>query len=261
MHQVEDEPLETIHLYVVREGEKRPSLLLIILSVIALSILIAIGVLIPYQQPEQRASLRVPAVPLFVKTFRAPITVVPTGIKTYPATVAHGVLVFRNGSIIGQAIPAGFVVTASSGVQVATDAVVYVPGADAASDGMATTSAHVVEAGVNLPAFAIDAVIGTSLFIRNPGAFTGGHSAYSVKFATQQDKERAIDQARVLVASQVMGLHYPCRETVTTTLTWHCQMVTYSVPSFMHITSVQLEGNDVLVTVWFIVHPRRIWVK
>jgi len=260
MYQVEDEPVETIHLYVVREGEKRPSLMPVILSVLALSILIAIGVLTPYQQPEQRASIRVPAVPLYEKSFSAPITVTPTGIKTYPATVAHGVLTFRNGSIIGQTIPAGFVVSSSS-TQVATDAAVYVPEADAAGDGMATASAHMVEAGMDVPAFAINVVIGTSLFIRNPQPFTDGQPAYSVRFATQQDKARAITQARRLVASQVTGLHYPCVETITNLLSWHCQFVAYSVPSYMHVLRVVLQGNEVLVTAWFIAHPKRIWVK
>jgi hypothetical protein len=261
MYQVHDEPIETIHLYVVREGEKRPSLIPVIIAIFALSILIAIGVLTPYKQPEQRASLRVPAVPLFVKTYSAAIQIVPTGVKTYPATVAHGTLTMRNGSIIGQTIPTGFVVVSSSGVQVATDVVVYVPGADAAGDGMALVAAHVVAAGVNVPALAINAVIGTSLFIRNLRPFTGGHPGYSVKFATHQDTVRAIDQARAAVTSQVMGLHYPCRETITNTLVWHCQFVTYSVPSYMHVLSAQLHGNEVLVTVWFITHPRRIWVK
>jgi len=261
MYQVDDEPIETIHLYVVREGEKRPSLIPVIIAILALSILIAIGVLTPYKQPEQRASLRVPAVPLFVKAYSAAIQIVPTGVKTYPATVAHGTLTMRNGSIIGLTIPAGFVVVSSSGVQVATDVVVYVPGADAAGDGMVLVAAHVVTAGVNVPAFAINAVIGTSLFIRNLRAFTGGHPGYSLKFATRRDKVRAIEQARALVAAQVIGLHYPCRESITTLLTWRCQFVTYAVPSFMHVLRIQLQGNEVLVAVWFIAHPRRMWVK
>ena len=71
MYQVEDEPIETIHLYVVREGQKRPSLALVIISFLALSILIAFGVLIPYQQPELRTAIRVPAVLLPLKTFTA----------------------------------------------------------------------------------------------------------------------------------------------------------------------------------------------
>src|SRR5437868_3833917 len=121
MYQVEDEPIETIHLYVIREGDKRPSLVAVIISVLALSILIAIGVLTPYTQPEQRASIRVPAVPLFTKTFSIAIMVVPTGIKSYPATFAHGVLIISNGSVISQTLPAGFIVAATNGRQVATD--------------------------------------------------------------------------------------------------------------------------------------------
>lgn len=260
MYQVEDKP-ETIHLYVVRDEPARPSLAPIVLSLFTLSLLIILGTIIPYRQPVTRTAIRVPAVPLFAKTFSAPIQVIPTGSTTYPATEAQGVLSIRNGSIIGQTLPAGFVLSSSSSVQVATDAAVYVPGADATGDGMATVAAHLIVAGVNVPAFAINAVIGTSLFIRNLSPFTGGHPGYAVKFATRRDKVRAIAQSRALVASQVIGLHYPCRESITTLLTWRCQFVTYALPSFMHILRIQLQGNEALVAVWFIAHPRRIWVK
>lgn len=259
MYQVEDKP-ETIHLYVVRDEPARPSIAPIVLSLFTLSLLIILSTITPYRQPVTRTAIRVPAVPLFARTFSAPIQVIPTGSTTYPATEARGVLSIRNGSVIGQTLPAGFVLS-SSGVQVATDAAVYVPGADATSDGMATVAAHGVVAGVNVPAFAIHALIGTSLFIRNLRAFTGGHAGYAVKFATRRDKVRAIEQARSLVASQVVGLHYPCRESITTLLTWRCQFVTYSLPSFIHILRIQLQGNEVLVAAWFNAHPRRIWVK
>src|ERR1700719_3011770 len=110
MYKVDDEPIDTIHLYVVREGDKRPSLLPVLISVFALSILIAIGVLTPYQQPEQRASIRVPAALLPIKTFSASEPIIPTGIKTYPATTAHGTLTITNGSVISQVIPEGFTI-------------------------------------------------------------------------------------------------------------------------------------------------------
>src|SRR5712691_7525388 len=102
MYQVEDDPIETIHLYVVRGGQKRPSLIPVIISVLALLFLIAIGVFTPYTQPEQRASIRVPAVPLGVSSFRVSVAIIPTGVKTYPATVAHGTLTITNGSVIAQ---------------------------------------------------------------------------------------------------------------------------------------------------------------
>ncbi|HLX55786.1 MAG TPA: hypothetical protein VKR83_02060 [Ktedonobacteraceae bacterium] len=258
---MEDEPIKTVHLYVVREGDTRPSLIPVIISLCALSLLVAIGVLAPYQQPEQRASIRVPAVPLFTKAFSTPITVVPTGVKTYPATYASGTLTLTNGSIIAQVLPKGFIVTANIGVEAATDAAVFVPAGSANGYSMTTVSAHLLSAGVNLSTLSINQVIGTSLYIRNLQPFSGGHPAYSVKFATAQDKAMALKQARQRLASEIEGLHYPCRETVTTLLSWRCQFVTYSVPSYMHVVSVQLQGKEVVVTVWFVAHPTRIWVK
>jgi hypothetical protein len=47
--QTVDEQPETIHLYVVREKAARPPLLPIFLSMVALSILIAVCALTPYQ--------------------------------------------------------------------------------------------------------------------------------------------------------------------------------------------------------------------
>src|SRR5260370_8548996 len=136
MHQVDDALMETLHIYFEREQPPRPSLLPIFLSVVALSILIAIGVLSPNQQPVTRAVIRVPVVPLTVKTFTAISPIVPTGVRTYPATTAHGVLTITNGSIIAQIIPAGFTVD-----NVATDTAVYVPPGSAHRYGHPTVSA------------------------------------------------------------------------------------------------------------------------
>src|SRR5436853_4713466 len=99
MQAVDDEK-ETIHLYVVREEKPRPSLVPVLFSVVVLFLLMAIGVLFPYQQPEIRESLRVPAVLLPLKTFTTSVNVIPTGRKTHPATTAHGLLTITNGSIL-----------------------------------------------------------------------------------------------------------------------------------------------------------------
>lgn len=261
MYQVEDEPVETIHLYVVREGDKRPSLIPVIISVLALSILIAIGVSIPYKQPEQRASLRVPAVPSFMRTFSAQIAINPTGIKTYPATFAHGTLTITNGSVISQELPLGVVFTSNSGVSVKTDQKVFVPAGDANGYGMSTVSAHLLTSGINLSTLSINQVIGTSLFIRNLEPFIGGRPAYTVRFATSQDKADALKRARNLLIAMVVGLHYPCQETITNVMTWRCQFVTYSVPSYMRVLSVAIEGKYLLIDVVFVARPRLYWAK
>ncbi len=159
MYQGEDEPMEAVHLYGMREAAARSSVWPAMLSFFTLALLIFLGTTTTYTQPLTRLALRVPAVPLSTRTFSAPITIISSGAKTYPARVVYGTLSRRHRSIIAQTIPAGFVVTAQHGVQVATDAVVYVPGANAVGDGTATVAAHVVAAGVHVSAFAITTVI------------------------------------------------------------------------------------------------------
>ena len=82
MFQVEDDPqaaddqtIETIHLYVVREGDKRPSLVPVILSILTLCLLIAVGIVTPYQPPQERTIIRVPAILLPLKTFTTSVSV------------------------------------------------------------------------------------------------------------------------------------------------------------------------------------------
>ncbi|HEY6540228.1 MAG TPA: hypothetical protein VIZ18_04785 [Ktedonobacteraceae bacterium] len=256
---------ETIHLYVVRERPARPRYAPIVLSLFTLSLLIVLGVATPYQQPVVRAAIRVPAVPLGMRSFSASVAIVPTGVKTYPATYAHGVLTFTNGSVIGQNIPKGFTIMASNGILVMTDAAIYVPAATATSFGIVAVSARLDRDSVNLPAYSVSLVIGTSLFVRNLSAFTGGHKAYSVKYVTQQDRQIALLQARNKIAAMLSGFHYPCSESLRSAaileVTWRCQFLTFSVPSYMHVSTVQLIRAQVIVHVWFVEHPKPIWVK
>lgn len=262
MLHVDDKP-ETLHIYVVRDEAPKPQLLPIFLSVLALASLVALSIAIPYQQPVTRAVLRVPAVLLGVKTFTAHAQVIPTGIKTYPATIAHGVLTITNGSIIGQSIPAKFAIQG-----VVTDYAVYVPGGNANGYGYALVTAHALTSGKggNFAALVINQVIGSSVYIRNLSAFSGGHDSYSVKYVTAQDKQTAITKARDILAMQINGLHYPCQElylqnALQIKVTRHCQFLTYHIPSYMHVSNVQLIGTNFLLSVWYIEHPKHFWVK
>src|SRR5258708_22198170 len=126
MYHGDDEPTEVLHIYVVREAVP-PPLLPIVLSVLALSVFVTFGALSPNQQPVTRAVIRVPAVPLTIKTFIAQTPVIPTGVRTYPATAAHGVLTITNGSVISQTLPAGFIFITNSGVSCGTDHGAFVP--------------------------------------------------------------------------------------------------------------------------------------
>jgi hypothetical protein len=260
--QTVDEKPETIHLYVVR-GEERPPLLPIFLSVIALSVLVVIA-LLPYQQPEIRKTIRVPAVLLPIQTFSTTVQVIPTGIKTYPATTARGRLTITNGSVISSELPKGLIFS-GNGIEVATDSPVFVPAGSAGGYGYATVAAHAFISGKkgNISAYAINEVIGTSIYIRNLQAFRGGRDAYSVKFVTAQDRQTAIEKGRsVLLNRTIKGLlDSPCKEIIAGNLsvTWTCQFVTYSVPSYMKVTGARISGKSVLVDVVY-VEPKRIFI-
>ncbi len=265
MHQVDDAPMETLHIYLEREQPPRPSLLPIFLSVVALSLLVAFGVLSPNQQPVMRAVIRVPAVLLPLQTFTATVAIIPTGVRVYPATAAHGVLTITNGSVISQTLPAGLTFISSSGVSVMTDTAVFVPAGSANGYGYATVAAHALTSGRagNIPALAVDTVEGSSVYIRNLVAFQGGRDAYSVKVATAQDMQTALVKAREHLAVLSAGLHYPCSETLSGVLavTWRCQFLTYHIPAYMHVTGVMVIGKNLLVVVWFVARPVHIWVK
>jgi Baseplate J-like protein len=265
MYQVDDAPLETLHIYIEREQPPRPSLLPIILSVCALLTLVAVSVFSPPQQPVMRAVIRVPAVLLPLRTFTAQAPVIPTGIKTYPATTAHGVLTITNGSVISQTLPVGLIFISSSGISVVTDQSVFVPAGSANGYGFATVAAHALASGKtgNIPAYAINRVEGSSVYVRNLAAFHGGKDAYSVKVVTAQDRQTALAKARQQLAILSAGLHYPCAESINdaASVAWHCQFLIYHIPTYMHVTSVKIIGKNLLLAVWFVVRPSRMWVK
>lgn len=265
------EPLETIHLYVVREGPTRPSYLPILISVVALSLLIAIGILTSYQQPEQRALIRVPAVLLPPTTFTTSVAVLPTRLRTFPATRASGMLTIANGSILAQHLPTGMIVTAANGAEIVTTTSVDVPASNGVNFGVASVSAQAVTPGAqgNLPALAVQAVYGTSLFLKNERPFTGGQDAYSVPVRTPQDRQRALTQARATLLPRTLAglLSHPCLEHVvgTTSLhvAWTCQFVTYSVPSLLHMSvqQAQVIGSTVSLTITYVPRPQRLETK
>src|SRR5947209_15019348 len=142
MHALQDQ-METIHLYVVKEEEKKPFVVLPMLAaLLCIGAIIGMTYYSALHPVYTHKTLTVPAVALPPQVFRATTNVIPTGIHTYPATYAHGVLTFRNGSIIGQSIPAGFTIDG-----VATDQAVYVPGGSADGYGKASVSAHALISG------------------------------------------------------------------------------------------------------------------
>lgn len=267
-----DDQKETIHIYVVRQEQDdnspRPSIVPLVLSIIALSILIAIGVTAPYRQPEQETIVRVPAVPLPVRSFTAKVAIIPTGIKSFPATRAVGTLTITNGSILTEILPAGTIFTGADIVEVITDQQVTIPPGSATGLGIAYVSAHTVIPGArgNIPTLDINITEGTALFIRNTTAFHGGADAYSIRFITQSDRDSAIAQARQALTQKTstLLLSSPCHEEInasqTIQVTWQCQPMTYRMPNIaasriISVHVVRVSGSSLILNVVFVARP------
>jgi hypothetical protein len=260
--QTVDKKPETIHLYVVREEEPNPPLFPVLLSVLTLSLLLAYCILAPYRQPVQEVVIRVSAVFPPLQTFSTTIPIIPTGIKTYPATTAHGILTITNGSIISQTLPKGMIIGA-----VSLDYPVFVPAGSANGYGVTTVSAHALISGKsgNIPAFGIDSVENASVYIRNLTSFHGGKDSYTIPLQLPKDRQTAIDHARTILAQLAQYkaiLAYPCKESNhiggvnKMIVDWSCQFFTYSVSPIVHVTHVRLSGKTVIVDGFIVVRPR-----
>lgn len=211
----QEDQIETIHVYMLREDNQQPepepprwpglqrsafkwdTIQQWIIGSIAMFMLVGFT-FAPAGPAFVIKTLRIPLIPLPIQTFTASANIVPTGVQQYPAVQAIGNLTVYNGSILQESLPAGFIVTSASGVEIATDAPVTIPAANPPAFGVTTTRAHAVVAGAagNIAAGAIHQADGSSLVIKNLAAFTGGADAYTVKYATTQDVNNATTAAR-----------------------------------------------------------------
>jgi hypothetical protein len=265
--------VETVHLYVVRERPKKPYTFLPLVCAVLCLLGIAAVTLYSAEHPYyEHERLTVPAKFLPLKVFTAQAPIIPTGVKTYPATYAAGTLTLTNGSVLSEVLPQGVIFNGVNGVEVQTEQSVFIPAGSAAGYGVATAPAKALTAGKsgNIPTLAINAVYGTALYVRNLAAFTGGSDAYSVTIQLPKDRQTAIDVARALVASQQAHisaiLANPCKEdhfagSNKMIVTWGCQFATYHVPSYMHVTAAKLSGKNFLVDVAFVPRTVRLWVR
>src|SRR6266567_1988377 len=273
MHIVDD-PVETIHVYMVKEEEKQAPLLLpLFAALLCLAVITSVAIYSGSHPAYEHETLTVPAHFLPLKVFRAEAPIIPTGIKTYPATYAIGTLTLTNGSVLSETLPQGVIFNGVNGVEVQTTESVFIPSGSASGYGVATVPARAVVAGTdgNIQTLAINAVYGTALYVRNTSSFSGGNDAYMTRFVTDQDRLEGVRRARNLLAEQkaqiLAYLAKPCSESqflltsIKTTITWHCQFVTYKVPSYMRVMAAHLVGKSFLVDVVFVARPERTWAK
>lgn len=218
--------------------------------------LLLVFVLVPDAPVYTVRTLSVPAILLPAQSITVSVPIAATGVKTYPATQAHGSLTISNGGSLTELLQAGFLLTTGSGVEVVTDQGVTIPPGNGQSYGVASVSAHAVEAGSsgNIPAWSVDKTYGTDVFVKNLSAFSGGKDAYSVRYETDQDRQTALASAKERIeAKQPLGLLLkPCVEHMSqqssqVSITLRCQPVTYHVPAGMQIVGVRVQGTHVVL--------------
>ncbi len=271
MQTLREDPIETIHLYMVREEEqeKKPYVLLpLVLAVFCLLTIVSVTVYSGKHPLYEQETLRVPAIFLPPKHFSLRVPVIPTGVKTYPATFATGTLTITNGSVVSFHMPEGLIFTASNGSEVITTEAVDVPAGNGTSYGVSYVHAKSLSAGVNgnISPLAIDAVYGTALYIRNYQSFKGGADAYTKAFIQPQDVSLALSQARAVLTEHILSgmLYRPCSEKTvgvqTLQVSWTCQFVTYK-PLQGKVLNVRVQGKFILLEVEHVARPKHFVTK
>ncbi|MGH2481033.1 MAG: hypothetical protein ACRDHW_15365, partial [Ktedonobacteraceae bacterium] len=151
---------------------------------------------------------------------------------------------------------------------IAINQAVTIPAGNPPTYGSATVTAHAVWGGVvgNIAPGAINAVVGSALYLKNLDSFTGGQDAQTTHVVTARDRAHARAEAGQQVKQKQAHtpasglLTRPCQETeqqtdaqVTVRLT--CQYGTYSTPKGVTVLSVEVQGESVVLEVKVAVLP------
>src|SRR5260370_24442602 len=109
MHAI-DEEIKKIDVYMVTEKAKQPytifPLVCAFLCLLGIAAVTMYSTEHPYYEHER---LTFPAMFLPLKVFKAEAPIIPTGVKTYPATYATGTLTLTNGSVLSETLPQGVI--------------------------------------------------------------------------------------------------------------------------------------------------------
>jgi hypothetical protein len=282
---VDEEPQETIHLFVVHEDDlpRTPDYPSFISATAALLCLLAIlGISIFSAAPDHAVAFT-----LTVQGFQlAPVsktlktTVIATGKGHAPATPATGMITFYNGAIYPQIIPMGTKLTGADGVSVLTDEQAVIPPAAQTippTYGHTTVTAHSLMAGANGNIQAGDinsACCVTSVIAQNPYAFRGGRNARDFTYLTKQDVTNTTAALLPALQTQALSLLPPpqlnplCSTTTTSepavgkettsaqlTVVETCTADSYRVSAIAHVITTYSKhfGKGILTKAQFFV--------
>ena len=203
MRLIQEEPMETVHLYVVPEDQMPPEPSYLNTACFFLCCLLLLGIVafsFSTQTPPRTVSFtttiagfRLPSV---TKTTR--VTIQATGKGHIAATYAQGEITFYNGQPYTQIIPVNTILKGSDGVPIITDSQAVIPPAAQTippTYGQTSVSAHSVTSGAigNIVAGDInEPCCVTSVIAQNPYNFIGGRNARDFTFLSSQDVTNAL---------------------------------------------------------------------
>lgn len=247
MQVLDEEPKETIHLYVIPEDQlpRKPDYPSICIAIVAFLCLLAIvGISLFSAAPaesEVSFTLTVPGFHLAPVSKTIKVKAIATGKGHTPATTATGIITFYNGLPYTQIVPIGTKLIGTDGISVVTDADAVIPPVAKTTpptDGHTNVPAHSLISGAsgNISAGDINlACCATSIIVQNPYNFTGGKNARDFTYLTNQDVTKTTASLLPALQTQALSLLPNPR------LNPHCFPVTYSSPNAgKETTSAQL---------------------
>ncbi len=260
MRVVDEEPMETLHLYVVPEDQLPPkrdyfAIFTVIFCLLVLTGILAISVLVPSPDHEVSFSVVIHGYALAPVSRTIKVTAIATGKQYVPATTATGTITFYNGAIYAQIIPLDTVLKGADGIKVVTDEQAVIPPAAQTTPptyGQVSVAAHALTSGKagNIQAGDINEACCVTSVIAQNTLFHGGRDAYTYTYLSDQDVKLTTTpllpalQAQTLVAHPNPQLNPICTTVTTSTpgvgketvnavlsITETCKALSYSVSS------------------------------
>lgn len=282
MRVVDEEPMETLHLYVVPEDQLPPkrdylAMFTVIFCFIVLIGILALSILAPSPDHEVSFSLVIQGYALAPVTRIINVAAIATGKQYVPATTATGTITFYNGALYAQMIPFGTVLKGADGIEVVTDEQAVIPPAAQTTPptyGQVSVVAHALLSGEggNIQAGDINEACCVTSVIAQNTLFRGGRDAYTYTYLSGQDVKNATEELLPTLRSQTLStlptphLNPTCTTVTTSTpsvgketvnavlrVTETCKAVSYTVSSVKDAISLYRKhfGTGTLTHVQF----------
>ncbi|HJT56705.1 MAG TPA: baseplate J/gp47 family protein [Ktedonobacteraceae bacterium] len=232
-----NETIETLHLYVVPENElprKLDYFSWLMAGAASLCILAIIGISVASVTPTGKDvsfRLTVPGFRLAPVSKTLKTTITATGKGHTSATYAAGMITFYNGAIYTQIIPDGTLLKGADGISIITEQQAMIPPAAQTipptySHASVMAQATIAGASGNIKAGDINmACCVTSVIAQNPYAFTGGKNARDFTYLAANDVYKITSALLPTLQTATLSL------LPTPPLNPHCSPVIHSSPT------------------------------